>query len=108
MFLGVDEFLMFLVCLIFTYHCPNAFCKIVFLLPTQPMAVFIFREFVNNVRFIKILSPPEVLQMSQDDMELWSSIPTQQQTSSSSEDCVARNTSRNINSVLTSTGSLDY
>lgn len=67
-----------------------------------------WEEFVNNVRFIKILSPPEVQQMSQEDMEFWSSIPTQQQTSSSSEDCVARNSSRNISSVLTSTGSLEY
>ncbi|KAH9292102.1 hypothetical protein KI387_042712 [Taxus chinensis] len=67
-----------------------------------------WEEFVNNVRLIKILSPPEVQQMSQEGMELLSSIPTQQPTSSSSEDCVARKSSRNIGSVIKSTGPLDY
>ncbi|XP_057868881.2 auxin response factor 6 isoform X1 [Cryptomeria japonica] len=67
-----------------------------------------WEEFVNNVRSIKILSPPEVLQMSQEGMELLSMMPSQQTTSSSSEDCDVRKASRNIGSVITSTGPLDY
>eukprot|EP00252_Welwitschia_mirabilis_P027583 TRINITY_DN949_c0_g1_i6.p1 TRINITY_DN949_c0_g1~~TRINITY_DN949_c0_g1_i6.p1 ORF type:complete len:912 (+),score=169.42 TRINITY_DN949_c0_g1_i6:800-3535(+) len=67
-----------------------------------------WEEFVNNVRFIKILSPQEVLQMGQDGVELIGSIPAQQ-TSSSSEDCMGRYPARNINGVLTTTpGLLEY
>eukprot|EP01018_Ginkgo_biloba_P026392 Gb_32864 [translate_table: standard] len=67
-----------------------------------------WEEFVSSVRFIKILSPPEVQQMTQEGMELLSSIPTQRQTSSSSEECVTRQDSRNISSAITSARSLEY
>uniref|UniRef100_A0A0D6R1F8 Auxin response factor n=1 Tax=Araucaria cunninghamii TaxID=56994 RepID=A0A0D6R1F8_ARACU len=67
-----------------------------------------WEEFVNNVWYIKILSPPEVQQMSQEGLELLNSIPTHCKTSSSSEEYVTRLDSRNISSVITSAGSLDY
>ena len=67
-----------------------------------------WEEFVNNVSYIKILSPQEVQQMSVEGLEILSSIPTQRQTSSSSEEYVTRQDSRNINSAITSTGSLEY
>jgi len=67
-----------------------------------------WEEFVNNVWFIKILSPPEVQQMTQEGLELLSSFPTQRQASSSSEDYVTRQDSRNLSSAITSVGSLDY
>nr|ARR29280.1 auxin response factor 6 [Cyrtomium guizhouense] len=60
--------------------------------------------FINNVRSIKILSPPEVFQM-QDGMGL---LAVQRQTSSSSEDGTMHHDSRNPSSVITSTCSLDY
>ncbi|GLJ53389.1 hypothetical protein SUGI_1138620 [Cryptomeria japonica] len=67
-----------------------------------------WEEFVNNVWFIKILTPSEVQKMSQEGLELLSSIPTQRQTSSGSEEYVTRQDSRNLGSAITSTGSLDY
>jgi hypothetical protein len=63
---------------------------------------------VNSVRYIKILSPPEVLQMTQEGVELLNSISIQQQTSSSSEECVTGQDSRNFSSCITSDRSLDY
>lgn len=45
-------------------------------------------EFVNCVRTIKILSPMQVLQMNREGLEPLSALPMQQQTSSSSEDCL--------------------
>lgn len=67
-----------------------------------------WEEFVNSVRSIRILSPPEVLQMTQEGMEWLNSISVQQQTSSSSEECVTGQDSRNISSCITSDRSLDY
>jgi hypothetical protein len=67
-----------------------------------------WEEFVNSVRYIKILSPPEVLQMTQEGVELLNSISIQQQTSSSSEECVTGQDSRNFSSCITSDRSLDY
>eukprot|EP01018_Ginkgo_biloba_P017362 Gb_39686 [translate_table: standard] len=66
-----------------------------------------WEEFVNSVRFIKILSPPEVMQMSQEGIQL-NSIRPQQQTSSTSEECLTRHDSHNISSVITSVGPLEY
>ncbi|KAH9297778.1 hypothetical protein KI387_029460, partial [Taxus chinensis] len=60
-----------------------------------------WEEFINNVRFIKVLSPPEVLQMSQEGMELLTSIPTKRKTSSSPDDCIIRHDSYTM-------GSLEY
>lgn len=60
--------------------------------------------FINNVRSIKILSPPEVFQM-QDGMGL---LAVPRQTSSSSEDGTTRQDSRNPSSAITSMCSLDY
>ncbi|KAJ7529258.1 hypothetical protein O6H91_15G040400 [Diphasiastrum complanatum] len=45
-----------------------------------------WEEFVNLVRFIKILSPSEVLKMNQEGLQWMNSIPGQLQTSGSSED----------------------
>ncbi|XP_057825223.2 auxin response factor 12 isoform X2 [Cryptomeria japonica] len=60
-----------------------------------------WEEFINNVRFIKVLSPPEVLQMSQEGMVLLSSNPAKQQTSSSPEESITRH-------ELYTMGSLEY
>ncbi|KAJ7545932.1 hypothetical protein O6H91_08G016700 [Diphasiastrum complanatum] len=54
-----------------------------------------WEEFVNCVRFIKILSPIEVLQMNQERTEFLNAVPSQHQTSSSSGDCAALQDSRN-------------
>lgn len=67
-----------------------------------------WEEFVISVRSIKILSPPEVLQMTQEGMEWLNSVSIQQQTCSSSEECVTGQDSRNISSCITSDRSLDY
>lgn len=46
-----------------------------------------WEEFVNCVRSIKILSPNEILQMSQEQLEILNSVPMQQRpTCSNSED----------------------
>eukprot|EP00252_Welwitschia_mirabilis_P027584 TRINITY_DN949_c0_g2_i1.p1 TRINITY_DN949_c0_g2~~TRINITY_DN949_c0_g2_i1.p1 ORF type:complete len:883 (+),score=182.19 TRINITY_DN949_c0_g2_i1:856-3504(+) len=64
--------------------------------------------FVSSVRCIKILSPPEVMQMTQEGMELLNSLPMQRQTSSSSEECVTRQDSRSIYDAITSAQSFEY
>ncbi|KAJ7286633.1 hypothetical protein O6H91_Y021700 [Diphasiastrum complanatum] len=67
-----------------------------------------WEEFVNCVRFIKILSPSEVLQLNQEGMEWLNSIPIPHQSSSSSEDCRGRQDSLNQGSVNLSAGSLEH
>ncbi|XP_058098635.1 auxin response factor 6-like isoform X2 [Magnolia sinica] len=67
-----------------------------------------WQEFVNNVWCIKILSPQEVQQMGKQDLELLNSVPIQRLSSSSCDDYVGRQDSRNSSTGITSVGSLDY
>ncbi|KAJ7537978.1 hypothetical protein O6H91_11G030500 [Diphasiastrum complanatum] len=67
-----------------------------------------WEEFVNCVRFIKILSPSEVLQMNEEGMEWLSRVPIQNQSSSNSEDCFGHRDSHNQSSMNISTGSFDH
>jgi hypothetical protein len=66
------------------------------------------REFVNSVWCIKILSPQEVQQMGKRGLELLNSVPIQRLSSSSCDDYTSRQDSRNMNSGITSVGSLEY
>jgi len=65
-------------------------------------------EFVNSVWCIKILSPQEVQQMGKRGLELLNSVPIQRLSSSSCDDYTSRQDSRNMNSGITSVGSLEY
>eukprot|EP00252_Welwitschia_mirabilis_P016040 TRINITY_DN354_c0_g2_i1.p1 TRINITY_DN354_c0_g2~~TRINITY_DN354_c0_g2_i1.p1 ORF type:complete len:139 (+),score=26.28 TRINITY_DN354_c0_g2_i1:77-493(+) len=67
-----------------------------------------WEEFVNNVWYIKILSPLEVQQMSQAGFELLSSIPSRENTGSANEDYITEQESQNISSAITSAVTLDY
>ncbi|KAL5977421.1 ADP-ribosylation factor, Arf Arf6 [Asimina triloba] len=67
-----------------------------------------WQEFVNNVWCIKILSPQEMQEMGKQDLELLSSVPTQRLSSSSCDDYISRQDSRNSSTGITSVGSLDY
>ncbi|XP_043688515.1 LOW QUALITY PROTEIN: auxin response factor 6-like [Telopea speciosissima] len=67
-----------------------------------------WQEFVNNVWCIKILSPQEVQQMGQQGRELLNSVPIQRLSSSSCDDYVSRQDSRNLSTGITSVGSIDY
>ncbi|KAK1280886.1 Auxin response factor 6 [Acorus gramineus] len=67
-----------------------------------------WQEFVNNVGYIKILSPQEVQQMGKESAELLNAVPIRRLSNSSCDDYVSRQDSRNLNSGITSVGSLDY
>ncbi|KAK1304518.1 Auxin response factor 6 [Acorus calamus] len=67
-----------------------------------------WQEFVNNVGYIKILSPQEVQQMGKESAELPNAVPIRRLSNSSCDDYVSRQDSRNLNSGITSVGSLDY
>ncbi|XP_058098616.1 auxin response factor 6-like [Magnolia sinica] len=66
-----------------------------------------WQEFVNNVWCIKILSPQEVQQMGKQDLELLNSVPIQRLSSSSCDNYVGHQDSRNLTGIM-SVGSLDY
>lgn len=70
--------------------------------------VSLTREFVNSVWCIKILSPQEVQEMGQQGRELLNSVPIQRLPSTSCDDYVSRQDSRNLSSGITSVGSLEY
>jgi hypothetical protein len=59
------------------------------------------REFVSCVRSIKILSPNEILQMSQEQLEILNSVPMMQQrpTCSNSEDARTQSSPANVSTV---------
>ncbi|KAJ8627250.1 hypothetical protein MRB53_020557 [Persea americana] len=67
-----------------------------------------WQEFVNSVWCIKILSPQEVQEMGQQGRELLNSVPIQRLPSTSCDDYVSRQDSRNLSSGITSVGSLEY
>lgn len=65
-------------------------------------------EFVNNVWCIKILSPQEVQQMGKQGVDLLNSTPVRRLSSSSCDEYVSLQDSRNLSTGITSVGSLDY
>jgi len=60
------------------------------------------REFVNSVGYIKILSPQEVQQMGNNELELLNSVPIQRLSNGVCED------PRNLSTGITTVGSLNY
>ncbi|KAJ7965018.1 Auxin response factor [Quillaja saponaria] len=68
-----------------------------------------WQEFVNNVWYIKILSPLEVQQMGKEGLGLTASAPSHKFSSTSTcDDYVARQELRNPSNVIASMGVLDY
>jgi hypothetical protein len=81
----------------------------------SPSAKFLFnlvlsyyREFVNSVWYIKILSPQEVQQMGKRGLELLNSFPIQRLSNGSCDDYANRQDSKSSSTGITSVGSLDY
>ncbi|KAK2982146.1 hypothetical protein RJ640_028717 [Escallonia rubra] len=68
-----------------------------------------WQEFVNNVWYIKILSPLEVQQMGKEGLDLSSSVPAHklQDWGNNCDDYVSRKTPKYCGSGITSVGSLD-
>ena len=70
---------------------------------------FFPREFVNNVWYIKILSPVEVRHLGKEGINLANSAPSRKLSNSNScDDYVSRQDSRNSSNGIASMGSLDY
>ncbi|XP_015880673.1 auxin response factor 6 [Ziziphus jujuba] len=69
-----------------------------------------WQEFVNNVWYIKILSPLEVQEMGKNGLNPTSSVPSQKLRNSSNtcDDFVGRQELRNSSNGIASMGSLDY
>lgn len=71
----------------------------------------IFREFVNNVWYIKILSPLEVQQMGKEGPNRAASVPSNKLSNGGNNTCddyVSRQDLRNSTNGIASLGSLDY
>ncbi|KAI9176740.1 hypothetical protein LWI28_006581 [Acer negundo] len=67
-----------------------------------------WQEFVNNVWYIKILSPLEVQQMGKEGLSPVSSVPGQRLSNNNCDDYVSRQELRSSNNGVASMGSLDY
>ncbi|XP_031394700.1 auxin response factor 6-like isoform X2 [Punica granatum] len=71
-----------------------------------------WQEFVNNVWYIKILSPLEVPQLGKEGLSPAASLPSNHRLSNgnrtASEEYVSRQELRNMNNGIASRGSLDY
>ena len=67
-----------------------------------------YREFVNSVWCIKILSLQELQQMGKRGLELLNSVPVQKLSNSGCENYVGPQESRNLSPGIASVGSLDY
>ncbi|XP_062009108.1 auxin response factor 6-like isoform X2 [Rosa rugosa] len=69
-----------------------------------------WQEFVNNVWYIKILSPLEVQQMGKEGLNRVASVPSQKLSNGSNtcDDYVTRQDLRNSSNGIASLGSLDY
>ncbi|XP_038683759.1 auxin response factor 6-like [Tripterygium wilfordii] len=65
-------------------------------------------EFVNSVWCIKILSPQEVQQMGKHGLELLKSAPIQRLSNGICDNYMSHQDSRNLNSGITSVGSIEY
>ena len=81
------------------------------LLNRHPFIATLFhREFVNNVWYIKILSPLEVQQMGKEGLTPASSVPNHKVSNSSNacDDYINRQDLRNSSNGIPSMGNLDY
>ncbi|KAG6774461.1 hypothetical protein POTOM_021814 [Populus tomentosa] len=67
-----------------------------------------WQEFVNNVWYIKILSPLEVQQMGKEGLSPAASVPSQKLSNSNSDGHMNRQGFRNSSNGIASMGSLDY
>ncbi|XP_020415395.1 auxin response factor 6-like [Prunus persica] len=70
-----------------------------------------WQEFVNNVRYIKILSPLEVQQMGKEGLNCAASVPSNKLSNGGNNTCddyVSRQDGRNSSNGIASLGSLDY
>ncbi|KAK0590343.1 hypothetical protein LWI29_025618 [Acer saccharum] len=67
-----------------------------------------WQEFVNNVWYIKILSPLEVQQMGKEGLSPVSSVPGQRLSNNNCDDYVSRQELRSSSNGVASMGSLDY
>ncbi|KAL5797365.1 hypothetical protein ACOSQ2_002185 [Xanthoceras sorbifolium] len=67
-----------------------------------------WQEFVNNVWYIKILSPLEVQQMGKEGLSSVSSVPGQRVSNNNCDDYVSRQELRSSSNGVASMGSLDY
>ncbi|TXG55003.1 hypothetical protein EZV62_020259 [Acer yangbiense] len=67
-----------------------------------------WQEFVNNVWYIKILSPLEVQQMGKEGLSPVSSVPGQRLSNNNCDDYVSRQELRSSSNAVASMGSLDY
>ena len=85
-------------------ECTGDFCFILEILLTCCDA---FREFVNSVWCIKILSPQEVQQMGKEGDELLNSVPMKRLSGGSCDDYMSRQDARNMSNRITSVGPLD-
>lgn len=70
--------------------------------------IILSREFVNNVWYIKILSPLEVKQMGKEGLSPVSSVPGQRLSNSNCDEYVSRQEMRSSSNGVASMGSLDY
>ncbi|KAF5736356.1 Auxin response factor 6 isoform 1 [Tripterygium wilfordii] len=67
-----------------------------------------WQEFVNSVWCIKILSPQEVQQMGKHGLEFLKSAPMQRLSNGICDNYMSSQDSRNLNSGITSVGSVEY
>lgn len=67
-----------------------------------------YREFVNSVWCIKILSLQELQQRGKQGLELLNSVPVQKLSNSGCENYVGPQETRNLSPGIASVGSLDY
>ncbi|XP_044465758.1 auxin response factor 6-like isoform X2 [Mangifera indica] len=67
-----------------------------------------WQEFVNNVWYIKILSPLEVQQMGKDGLRSVTSIPGQRPSNNNCDDYMSKQELRSLSNGVASMGSLDY
>lgn len=67
-----------------------------------------WQEFVNNVWYIKILSPLEVQQMGKEGLSSMSSVPGQRLSNNNCDDYLSRQELRSSSNGVASMGSLDY
>ncbi|KAL5793581.1 hypothetical protein ACOSP7_002175 [Xanthoceras sorbifolium] len=67
-----------------------------------------WQEFVNNVWYIKILSPLEVQQMGKEGLSSVSSVPGQRVSNNNCDDYLSRQELRSSSNGVASMGSLDY
>lgn len=83
-----------------------------FVIHTELCIIFfhypVIREFVNNVWYIKILSPLEVQQMGKEGLSSVTSVTGQRLSNNNCDDYMSRQELRSSSNGVASMGSLDY